>query len=66
MARLGSIPLPKINGGSAAFQRDIASQNRRITGVTPSLTKSFQNKPYRYLRKAGAGAGLQNLAKGAF
>lgn len=70
MARLGTLPLPKINGGSAGFQRDIASQNRRITGVTPTVTKAFQNKPYRYLRKAtgatgaGGGMGLQKLAGG--
>lgn len=72
MARLGTLPLPKINGGAAGFQRDMASQNRRITGVTPAVTKAFQNKPYRYLKKAsglsssGGGMGLQRLSKGAF
>jgi hypothetical protein len=71
MARLGSIPLPKINGGSAKFQSDIAAQNRRITGVTPKVTEAFQSKPYRYLKKAsglsssGGGVGIQRLAKGS-
>jgi hypothetical protein len=71
MPKLGAISLPKINGGSAKFQSDIAAQNRRTTGVTPKVVDAFQSRPYRYLRKAtslsnaGGGVGLQRLAKGS-
>jgi hypothetical protein len=59
MAKLGSIPMPKINGGTAPFQRLVAAQGRRITGVTPKVVDAFQNQPQRYLRKASS---LQRLA----
>lgn len=73
MARLGSIGLPKLpktSDTSGSFTGDIAAQGRRITGVTPMVTKAYQTKPYRYLRKADSlshasgGVGLQRLAKG--
>jgi hypothetical protein len=71
MARLGSLPLPKVNGGEKGWDQEVASQGRRITGVTPKVTGAFQTKPWRYLKKAtglstpSGGVGLQRLANGS-
>jgi len=43
------------------FRREIAADTRRISGVTPALTKSFSTTPWRYLPR---GKGMKGLAGG--
>lgn len=51
-------PIPRV---SDSFPREVAADTRRITGVTPALTKSFAEKPWRYLSR---GKGMRGLAGG--
>lgn len=41
------------------FPREVSADTRRISGVTPGLTKAFAESPWRYLNRA---RGLQGLA----
>jgi hypothetical protein len=52
------VRLPRVTD---RYSQEMASQSRRITGVTPGVTQAFMQKPWRYLAKS---RGLQTLARG--
>lgn len=46
------------------FPSEVTQENRRLTGVTPRLLKSFPESPARYLPRAKGLRGLKSFAGG--
>lgn len=55
----------RIPRASSNFPREVRAQNRRISGVTPGVTKSFTEQPWRLLPKSHSLMGMARAGKGA-
>lgn len=44
-------PFGKVGKVTSSFPQEVVSDTKRISGVTPSVTKPFESQPWRFLPK---------------